>query len=106
MVYGCFRTIAAQQAALATRVMTMATNVNLSSAGVPHVTGLSMDSYDLIIGGLIDALEAVRRTCRDVQRLIEPDATAPWPVGDPAPATDPGKHESLKGQSGGVRHAR
>jgi hypothetical protein len=73
LVYGCFRTIAAQQAALANRVMRLATNGGAAHPVRPPATALSYQSCDMVIGSLIEALETVRQASLDIQRLMLPE---------------------------------
>src|SRR4051812_3620530 len=73
LVYGCFRTIAAQQSALAARVMMLATNGMTGDGAVGRPmqpTRLSYQSCDMVIGSLIEALEAVRQASQEIQMLV------------------------------------
>ena len=75
LVYGCFRTIATQQAALANRVMRLATNGGAVRPVHPaQASALSYQSCDMVIGSLIEALETVRQASSDIQRLMLPEA--------------------------------
>ena len=76
LVYGCFRTIASQQSALATRVMMLATNGAIGGGTMARpmhpaqATKLSYQSCDMVIGSLIEALETVRQASLGIQQLV------------------------------------
>jgi hypothetical protein len=77
LVYGCFRTIATQQAALANRVMRMATSGGAMRPMHPtQASALSYQSCDMVIGSLIEALETVRQASFDIQRLMLPESSS------------------------------
>jgi hypothetical protein len=80
LVYGCFRTIAGQQSALATRVMTLATNGGGAMARPIHpgqATKLSYQSCEMVIDSLVEALEAIRQATVDIRRLVLHETEAP-----------------------------
>lgn len=73
LVYGCFRTIAAQQYTLANRVMTLATNGGGAVIRPPQpgqATKLSYQSCEMVIDSLVEALEVIRQATTDIRRLV------------------------------------